>query len=143
MARTERKFTGAISVRIGTRRVRLELAPAADHGGPDDMLRVRRDRVWVDSEDGERRYFDQAGLSVLVAGLFDECGVPAAEAPDIPRNSRVTVKFWDHDGYPHHEGTWTATPATRLYDGNFYVGCHLHNKGFVWIPVEDVTVHRR
>ena len=41
-------FSGSLSVRQGSRRVRFELAKAEVYGGPAGCYRVRVDRVWHD-----------------------------------------------------------------------------------------------
>ena len=64
-----RKFTGSMSVRIDTRRVKLELSPAPLHGGPEGMYRVRVDRRWLDAEDGKTRFMDRIEIANLAARI--------------------------------------------------------------------------
>lgn len=139
MPADNRKFCGSISVRIGTRRVKLELAPAPDYGGPEGMYRVRIDRRWLDAEGGEPRFLDREGLARLAADMALDALETPAPAPDIPCPSRVSVRFWKDD-LPHYEGTWTNTPPIRAYDGRWVVNVSLGGKR-VFVPVEDVTVH--
>jgi hypothetical protein len=60
-------------------------------------------------------------------------------APDLPRNSRVTVKF-QHRGEPCCEGVFTGSPPWRGFDGRFYVWVMTYGAGFIAVPVEDVEV---
>ena len=79
-----RKFIGSMSVRIDTRRVKLELSPAPPHGGPEGMYRVRVDRRWLDAEDGEPRFLDREGLARLAADMALNALEAPTPAPDIP-----------------------------------------------------------
>ena len=44
MTRPDKQFCGSIGVRFGTSRVKIELSPAENHGGPAGHFRVRLDR---------------------------------------------------------------------------------------------------
>lgn len=141
MAGDNRKFSGSVCARYDTAKARFELSPAELYGGPSGMFRVRLDRRWLNTESGQPRFFDWSGLASLLADTFAE-SMPLPELPNIPRGSRVTVKYWDeYDDLPHWVGARTDTPPVRLYDGLVYVGCCLFGKGFVWVPVENVSVH--
>ena len=134
-----RKFIGSMSVRIDTRRVKLELSPAPPHGGPEGMYRVRVDRRWLDAEDGEPRFLDREGLARLAADMALNALEAPTPAPDIPCPSRVSVRTWKDD-MPCYEGTWTNTPPIRAYDGRWVVNVSLGGKR-VFVPAEDITVH--
>ena len=140
MRNDNRKFSGSVSIRLGAQRVKLELSPAELHGGETGLFRVRVDRRWHDHEDGGPLYFDRSGLAELVAALvFDEQLPALPDAPFLPRNTRVSVKFWHRDS-PHQEGLWTSTPPIRGHDGRFYVGVMTITAGFIFVPVNDVTI---
>ena len=95
MRKDNRKFCASISVRNGERRLKLELSPASLHGGPEGFYRVRLARRWLDTEDGAPRFFDRDGIARLAAELA-LCGLETpAPAPDIPCNSRVSVRRAD------------------------------------------------
>lgn len=134
----KREFCGSISVRIDTRRVKLELSPAPLYGGPEGLFRVRVARRWVDTAEGKPRFLDRAGLAALVVdaalGVLSE-PVPA---PDIPFPSRVSVRLWRGD-VPYYEGTWTNTPPILDHAGRWVVNVSLDGKR-VFVPVEDVFV---
>jgi hypothetical protein len=143
----KRKFAASISVRIGTQRIKIELCPADIHGGPQGFYRARAARRWIDGKDGEMLFFDRERLAVLLAqmafdGLAAAAGPwsPLGAAPDIPRNSRVSVKF-SHKGTSTVEGMRTSTPPIRAYDGHYYVGVYTYMAGFLFVPVKDVTLH--
>jgi hypothetical protein len=144
----KRKFTTSISVRIDTRRINIELCPAEAHGGPPGLFRARAARRWIDGADGKMLFFDRGRLAawltyVAFDGLDAEPGLGGATAPpDIPRNSRVSVKFW-HKGRPSIEGLRTNTPPIRAYDGHWYIGVFTYAAGFLFVPVKDVTLHER
>lgn len=139
MPADNRKFCGSISVRIDTHRVKLELSPAPLHGGPEGMYRVRADRRWLDTEDGQPRFLDRDGLARLAADMALDALEAPAPAPEIPCPSRVSVRTWKED-MPYYEGTWTNTPPIRAYDGRWMVNVSLGGKR-VFVPVEDVAVH--
>ena len=48
MTRSDKKFCGSIGVRFCTIRMKIELSPAENHGGPAGRFRVRLDRRWYD-----------------------------------------------------------------------------------------------
>lgn len=137
MRKDNRSFCASISVRNGASRMKLELSPASLYGGPEDRYRVRLNRRWLDTEDGAPRFFDRDGLASLAAELA-LCGLEApAPAPSIPCNSRVSVRR--ADGF--FEGTWTNSEPILDYTGRWVVNVSLGGKR-VFVPVEDVTVHK-
>ena len=102
MPRDKREFCGSISVRIDTQRRKLELSPAENYGGPEDLFRVRIGRRWIDTPDGKPLFFDRVRLADLIAAhvFGEQVAVMPDTAPDIPYRSSVSVKFWK-DGSPH------------------------------------------
>lgn len=137
MRKDNRKFCASISVRNGEERAKLELSPAPLHDGPEGFYRVRLARRWLDTEDGAPRFFDRNGLALLVAELA-VCGLETpATAPDIPCNSRVSVRRTDG----LYEGTWTNTEPILDYTGRWVVNVSLGGRR-VFVPVEDVIVHK-
>ena len=138
MTQDNRKFSGSISVRIGTKRIKIELSPAEIHDGQPGLFRVRIGRRWVDAPEGTLLFFDRTALASLIAeAALGELEVLPSEPPSLPRNTRVSVKFWIDDS-PHQEATWTSTLPIRGYDGKFYVGVMTYAAGFIFVPVEDV-----
>lgn len=142
MSTKKRKFTGSISVRIGTLRRRLELSPAELHGGEPGLFRVRIGRRWHNHADGGALFFDREGLAELAAGLAFGSLPELPAAPVLPRNTRASVTYW-RGGRPHVEGVWTATPPIRGHDGRYYVGVMTVDAGFFFAPVCDITLLRR
>jgi len=137
MAQDNRKFCASISVRNGEERTKMELSPAPLHGGPEGFYRVRLARRWLDTEDGAPRFFDRDGIARLAAELA-LCGLETpAPAPDIPCNSRVSVRR--ADGL--YEGTRTNTAPILDYSGRWVVNVSLGGKR-VFVPVEDIKVHK-
>lgn len=137
MAQDNRKFCASISVRNGEERTKMELSPAPLYGGPEGFYRVRLARRWLDTEDGAPRFFDRDGLARLAAELA-LCGLETpAPAPDIPCNSRVSVRR--ADGF--YEGTWTNTEPILDYAGRWMVNVSLGG-GRVFVPVEDIKAHK-
>jgi hypothetical protein len=117
----------------------LELSPAELYGGEAGLYRVRIDRRWIDTPEGKPCFFDRARLAdLIVARAFGEAAPLPAAAPNLPRNSRVTVAF-EHDGTPRSEGVFTATPPWRGVDGRWYVFVMTFAAGFIAVPVDNVT----
>lgn len=80
---------------------------------------------------------ERDGIARLAAELA-LCGLETpAPAPDIPGNSRVSVRR--ADGF--YEGTWTNTEPILDYTGRWVVNVSLGGKR-VFVPVEEVTVHK-
>lgn len=137
MRKDNRKFCASISVRNGEERAKVELSPATLHGGPEGFYRVRLNRRWLDTEDGTPRFFNRNGIALLAAELA-LCGLEApAPVPDIPINSRVSVRR--ADGL--YEGTWTNTAPILDYTGRWMVNVSLGSRR-VFVPVEDIVVHK-
>lgn len=137
MRKDNRKFCASISVRNGEERAKVELSPAPLHNGPEGFYRVRLARRWLDTEDGAPRFFDRNGIALLAAELV-LCGLEApAQAPDIPCNSRVSVRR--ADGL--YEGTWTNTEPILDYAGRWMVNVSLGGRR-VFVSVEDIVVHK-
>lgn len=136
-----RTFCASFSVRIDTRRVRFELAPAPEYGGPEGTFRVRVDRRWHDSPDGEPWFFDRAQLAGLVAGATLGVLPEPAPMPEIPVRSRVTVRQV-RDGEPCHEGGWTVSPPVLAASGRWVVAVNLAD-GTAFVPVDDCTFEKR
>lgn len=138
MTQDNRKFSGSISVRIGTKRTKFELSPAELHDGQPGLLRVRVGRRWIDTPDGELHLFDRTALAKLIAeAALGEIRTLPSKPPALPIKTKVSAKFWIDDS-PHQEATWTSTPPIRGYDGKFYVGVMTYAAGFIFVPVEDV-----
>lgn len=139
MTQNTRNFKGSISVRIGTNRTKLELSPAETHGGEPGLFRVRIDRRWLDTPEGDLLLFDRSALTeFILSQVLDEVKQLPATPPELPIKSRVSILYW-HDDEPRRESNWTSTPPIRGYDGNFYVGVMTAVAGFMFIPVENVT----
>lgn len=141
------EFPARISVRFGIQKIRLELAPAVDHGGPQGFYRIRAGRVWMNGSGGEKLFFDKPRLAQFLAELafdgFEEAdGLLAAvpgqpenmkkAAPDLPRGSRMQVTF-EHTRKPQIESVHTLTPPIQAYDGFYYVGVVTAAAGFMWV----------
>ncbi|MDR1946460.1 MAG: hypothetical protein LBQ51_04755 [Desulfovibrio sp.] len=139
MPTDKREFCGSISVRIDTCRRKLELSPAELYGGEEGLYRVRLGRRWIDTPEGKPLFFDRTRLAdLLAAHAFGEAAaVLPDKLPDLPRSSRVSVKFW-HDGLPRRELSWTASPPWRGFDGRFYVFAMTVAAGFIAVPVDEV-----
>lgn len=135
----KRKFAVSFSVRIGTRRSRVELSPADLHGGPEGAYRVRIDRRWLDLADGSHRYFYREALADFVADCVFGTLPDAPQAPDIPCPSRVTVRLWVDD-LPRYIGAWTNTAPILDASGRWVVNVSIDGQR-QYVPCDDVTVH--
>lgn len=139
MRKDNRKFCASIYVRNGEQRVKLELSPASQHGGPEGFYRVRVERRWLNTEDGRPRWFDRDGLARLTAELA-VCGLDIpAPVPAVPYPSRVSVRRVE-DGFSCYYGAWTCTPPILAYEGIWKVGVSLDGTT-QFVPVDDVIVH--
>jgi len=140
----KREFCGSVSVRMEDIRRKLELSPAENYGGEEGLFRVRIGRRWIDTPEGAPLFFDRVRLADLLAShVFGEAVATMPEAaPVLPRNTRVSVKF-RHEGSPHQEATYTASPPWRGFNGRFFVWVMTYEAGFIAVPVEDVEVKRR
>jgi len=133
----KRKFIASFSVRIDTRRTRIEVAEGQIHGGPEGTFRVRIDRRWHDGPDGSPIFLDRSRLVDLVVGLALGDMPEPAKDPRIHRGTRVSVRF-EKDGVNRVEGGFTAAPAILAHDGRWVVPVTMYG-GTRYIPVEDIV----
>lgn len=136
MTRPDKKFCGSIGVRFGTIRMKIELSPAENHGGPAGRFRVRLDRRWYDLED--RKLFLCPGEVAALAAEFAAGGEIAPVAmPDLPVKARVKVPR----GIPGASPVWTgyvASAPIRAADGLWYVAVMLYG-GVELHPVDHLV----
>ena len=128
MTRPDKKFCGSIGVRFGTIRMKIELSPAENHGGPAGRFRVRLDRRWYDLEDQK----------LFLCAEFAAGGEIAPVAmPDLPVKARVKVPR----GIPGASPVWTgyvASAPIRAADGLWYVAVMLYG-GVELHPVDHLV----
>ena len=120
-------IAATFSVRVGSRRVRFEVSPAASHGGPEDAYRVRIDRRWHDL-DGKPLFLRRPELAALLADYALGGISEPAPAPEIPCPSRVTVEVWR-----------TASPPILAHDGQWMVAVSYGGK-VEFLPVKNVRI---
>jgi len=144
MPKDKREFCGSISVRIDTKRCKLELSPAENYGGPEGLFRVRMGRRWIETPEGAPLFFDRVRLADLLAGLAfgEQAATLPEQAPDVPNKARVTVRY-EKDGVPQCEGAWSASPPFRGFDGRFHIFVLTYGAGLIAVPTDDVTVSGR
>ena len=130
-------IAATFSVRVGSRRVRFEISPAASHGGPEDAYRIRIDRRWHDL-DGKPLFLRRPELAALLADYALGGISEPAPAPEIPCPSRVTVEVW-RDGFPCWLGAWTASPPILAHDGQWMVAVSYDGK-VEFLPVKNVRI---
>ena len=107
MTRPDKKFCGSIGVRFGTSRMKIELSPAENHGGPAGRFRVRLDRRWYDLED--RKLFLCPGEVVALAAEFAAGGeITPVTVPDLPVKTRVKVPRGVPGASPTGPAMWRA-----------------------------------
>ena len=136
MSEDKRKFLGSISVRIGTKRTRFELADGAASGGPAGTYRVRCGRKWVD-HDGKPRFFDMTDLGKLVTELAMVAEAPLQPLPRLQGN-RFSLRYVE-DGIEHVEQALLRGQPIRAYDGRWMIWAVSYGKtGYV--PVEDIII---
>lgn len=136
MTRPDKQFCGSIGVRFGTNRMKLELSPAENHGGPAGRFRVRLDRRWYDLED--RKLFLCADE---VAALAAECAtggeIAPVAMPDLPVKARVKVPRGIPGASPYWSG-YVASAPIRAADGRWWVAVVVY--GGVEIHAADTLV---
>lgn len=142
MSTDNRKFTRSICVRCDTKYTRIEASPAELHGGCIGLYRLRINRRWHDHPDGGLLFFDRDGIAELAADVAFGTLPPLPEAPDLPRGSIVSVKYWHRDRC-HQEQTRTNTPPVRGYDGHYYVGVVTYHAGFLFVPAAEVELRAK
>lgn len=113
-----RSFFAAFSVRIGTRRINFELSHAEEYGGTAGMVRVRKERRWVNCPNGEPRFFDREALGAFIASTALASLEPAPPMPALRAKQRVSVHT-DEDRLPL--GGWTCTEPLLAYDGTWQI----------------------
>ena len=133
-------IAATFSVRVGSRRVRFEISPAASHGGPEDAYRVRIDRRWHDLG-GKPLFLRRPELAALLADYALEGIAEPAPAPEIPYPSRVTVEVWK-DGFPCWLGAWTASPPILAHDGQ-WMGAVSYDGKVEFLPLKNVRISTR
>lgn len=136
MTRPDKQFCGSSGVRFGTNRMKLELSPAENHGGPAGRFRVRLDRRWYDLED--RKLFLCADE---VAALAAECAtggeIAPVAMPDLPVKARVKVPRGIPGASPYWSG-YVASAPIRAADGRWWVAVVVY--GGVEIHAADTLV---
>lgn len=134
-----RKLLASFSVKVGTKRSRIELSPAELHGGPTGCWRVRIDRRWHDSPEGQTLCLDKERIAALVVDLV--LGGPSDLLPSVayPKNARAVVRY-ELDGVEHCEQATLKSQPVRLYDGRNYVCVHTYERGTWFAPYESITI---
>lgn len=137
MPRKPRQFCASMGVRFGTRRTKIELSPAEQHGGPEGQFRVRVNRRWFDAPDGSYLYFNEFGLAHLAARLAFGAESEPPAAPDIAAKTRVSVRA-ETEGIERHLCGWTLTPPVLALDGRWMIAVNLYD-GPAFVPVADIV----
>lgn len=131
-----RKFCASISVRAGQEHSKIEIAPAEDYGGQPGFYRLRVGRRWLNGPDGQPRFFDRASIAKFAAETALSALAEPAPRPDIPQDSRVTVRVWKDD-FPEYYGTWTYSEPILDYSGRWLILVSIEGKRR-FVPCEDV-----
>ena len=137
MTRPDKIFCGSIGVRFDTKRIKVELSPAENHGGPAGRYRVRVDRRWYDRADGRHLYLSPADVAALAAELAAGGQIAQVSAPDLPVKTRVRVPR----GIPGASPVWvgyTATEPILAADGRWFVAVSMYG-GVEMHPVDNLT----
>lgn len=142
MTQTKRRFTASFCVRFDTTSVRFELSPAEDHGGNAGMYRVRRDRVWLDDESGQRIFFDRKRLSEMLTDTVFGVVQDTPPEPHIPVRSRVSIRKI-RDGEPYFICGWTMSPPVLDSGKRWMVAVSTYDEGIVFKNTEDVIFKGR
>lgn len=119
MIRPDKIFCGSIGVRFGTNRMKIELSPAENHGGPAGRFRVRLDRRWYDLED-RKLFFCPDEVAALAAEFAVGGEIAPVAMPDLPVKARVKVPR----GVPGASQYWSgyvASAPIRADDGRWWV----------------------
>ena len=137
MTRPDKQFCGSIGVRFDTKRIKIELSPAENHGGPAGRYRVRVDRRWYDRMDGQHLYLSPDEVAAIAAELAAGGGIAPVVVPDLPVKTRVRVPR----GIPGASPVWagyTATEPILAANGHWFVAVTLYG-GVEMHPVDNLT----
>lgn len=91
MTRPDKVFCGSIGVRFGTNRMKIELSPAENHGGPAGRFRVRLDRRWYDLGEDQKLFLCPDEVAALAAEFAAGGEISPVSVPDLPIKTRVRV----------------------------------------------------
>ncbi len=119
----KRQKTTTILLRNQGKKVKLELFPAAQWGGPADACRVRLDGCWHAPAGERHAFFTPAGLmGVLFRLVADRELLQDAPQPPYRRGDRVSVPTGriGANGEPTYEGTWLAGVPILGMDGRWW-----------------------
>lgn len=139
--RDNRRFIGSICVRIGTNRTKIELSPASIHGGGDGF-RVRVNRRWLDTPDGEPLFLQPDRLGQFVANVALGGMSTPEPNPDLSAKMRVSIRR-EKDGIVWHDGAWTVSPPIRGYDGRWHVAVATAEGTIDFVPVDSLVWRKR
>lgn len=137
MTRPDKQFCGSIGVRFGTSRVKIELSPAENHGGPAGRFRVRLDRRWYDLDDEKKLFLCPDEVVALAAEFAVGGGIVPVTVPDLPIKTRVRVPR----GIPGASPVWTgyvASAPIRAADGRWHVAVMVYG-GVELHPVDNLV----
>lgn len=135
-----RKFCASIGVRAGVERFKIEIAPAGEYGGQPGFYRLRVGRRWLNGPDGQPRFMDCAGIANFTAKTALCALEPPAPRPDIPQDSRVSVRVWK-EGLSYYYGSWTYSEPVLDYSGRWLILVSIEGKRR-FVSCEDVIPHK-
>lgn len=136
----KRKFEASFSVRMGTQRVRFELSPATIHGGSAGAYRVRIDRRWYDSPEGDALFLTREHIArLLVDTSLDTLEPLPPVPPDFRNYTRCGVTFMDK-GEEVSARCIVLSPPIRSFDGQYYVFVQAAGYGRFFAPTNNITV---
>ncbi|MFI3270778.1 MAG: hypothetical protein R3Y11_01570 [Pseudomonadota bacterium] len=139
----KRIFCASFSVKVGTKRVRFELADAVLFGGEQGLFRVRIDRRWHDTQEGTPLFLDRIGLANLLAnaalGSLSQC----SPRPNMEYATRVSIPIgYDEFGLIRREVTWTTSPPILASDGTWQIAVTRYGHGVVFMPCNEIIVKK-
>jgi hypothetical protein len=131
-----RKFTHAICVKTDAKtEAKFELFPAEQWGGPAGCYRVRRNRSWLNTDQGTHLFMPLRVLGEVIVGAVAGEEIELTE-PCLPKGSLVRVRR-DPDDPCSYQRVHTKTEPWRGWDGNWYVQVRLYGRGDVMVTTDQ------
>lgn len=136
----KRKFEASFSVKVDTKRVRFELSPATLHGGSAGAYRIRIDRRWYDSPEGDALFLTREHIARLLVDASLNALEPLPPLPsDFRKYTRCGVTFMDK-GEEVSARCIVLSPPIRGFDGQYYVFVQAAGYGRFFAATDNITV---
>ncbi|MBU1002773.1 MAG: hypothetical protein KKE73_09645 [Proteobacteria bacterium] len=126
----------------GRTAIKIELFCASSWPGSSGarrgLVRLRVDRRWFQAGT-KYTFFNADGVALLMGAILAGKGLELAQAPDLPRGSRVRVPNGNAvAGQPLYDKTRTVADPIMGIDGRWYVPVTLFGQGTFHVPVDEL-----